>query len=102
VLDVTDEICPWNEGRFVLEVADDGTAQVDGPLPADGPRPVGAPLPAADLSLDVSMLAAIYLGGIRPSLLVAAGRAGETSHAGTARADVLFSSEAEPYCSFGF
>jgi predicted acetyltransferase len=97
VLDTTDEICPWNTGRFVLDIAADGTAAVDGPGPVDANG--GA---VTDLSLDVSALGAIYLGGVRPSALVGAGLAVASGPAVMARADVLFSAEAEPYCSFGF
>jgi predicted acetyltransferase len=97
VLDVTDDICPWNVGRFVLEVGADGTADVGGPHPIDA-----AGVGVAHLSLDVSALGAIYLGGVRPSALVDAGLAAAASPAVTARADVVFSAEAEPYCSFGF
>jgi predicted acetyltransferase len=97
VLEVTDEICPWNAGRFALEVGADGTADVDGPQPVS----VGAGRDP-DLSLDVGALGAIYLGGVRPSALVGAGLAAAPRPDAVGRADVLFSAEAEPHCSIGF
>ncbi|KJS53274.1 acetyltransferase [Streptomyces rubellomurinus subsp. indigoferus] len=62
-------------------------------------RPTGAP---AELTLDVSDLASLYLGGVTASVLVRAGRV--TTHHPTAatRADTLFRSDRAPHCLHWF
>src|SRR5581483_12276529 len=61
VLDVADEFCPWNAGRWRL----DGS----GCAPASGT--------AADLALTATELSAAYLGGVSFSTLARAGRVTE-------------------------
>jgi len=51
-----------------------------------------------DLALDVSDLGAIYLGGVRPSILAHAGRIEERTPGALARADALFATERAPWC----
>ena len=51
VLEVTDETCPWNAGRWRLSVAEDGTGSC------------AATTDAADLTVDAHTLGAAYLGG---------------------------------------
>ena len=86
VLAVDDELCPWNAGRWRLLVGPDGRAEV---TRTDD---------EADLALDVSTLAAAYLGGTRLSTLAAAGRVREC-HPGTlARASLAFLHDEEPRC----
>ena len=60
VLDVRDEVCPWNEGRWRVE---GGEAS-----PTDD---------AADLALDVADLGSVYLGGFSFRELSRAGRVEE-------------------------
>ncbi|HET9657772.1 MAG TPA: GNAT family N-acetyltransferase [Kineosporiaceae bacterium] len=62
VLEVTDELCPWNAGRWRLQGGPDGAACV----------PTSAPV---DLRLDVRELAAAYLGGESLAAVAAAGLA---------------------------
>jgi predicted acetyltransferase len=57
VLDVRDEFCPWNAGRW--RVSADGVAKVDAP---------------AALALDVSAVGSVYLGGFTFAELSRAGK----------------------------
>ncbi|MFD5245904.1 GNAT family N-acetyltransferase [Amycolatopsis sp. NPDC058340] len=55
-----------------------------------------------DLSLDVSDLGSIYLGGTAPSLLVRAGRVRAHRPEAAALADALFGTERSPHCLHWF
>ncbi|MDQ4036494.1 MAG: GNAT family N-acetyltransferase [Chloroflexota bacterium] len=85
VLEVADEFCPWNDGRWGLTV-EDGVPYVE---PATE---------AADLVCDVTDLAAAYLGGFSFAQLAAAARAEERAPGGIARADALFRTDRAPWC----
>jgi predicted acetyltransferase len=80
VAEVRDAFCPWNDGRHLLGA---------GPGRADG---------AADLSLDVADLASLYLGGIDPGALHAAGRIDERTPGAVERAAALFRTPLPPFC----
>jgi predicted acetyltransferase len=81
VLDVRDELCPWNDGRWRLE---SGSAE----------RSDGEP----DLALDVRELGSVYLGGFTFSQLARAGKLEELRQGGIGRADALFRADAQPWC----
>ncbi|HVF18721.1 MAG TPA: GNAT family N-acetyltransferase [Mycobacteriales bacterium] len=85
VLEVSDETCPWNAGRFLLEGAPDGATC----------RPTDA---GPDLSFSARELGAVYLGGTRMSALAAAGRVVEHTAGAVARADLLFGWSPLPAC----
>ncbi|WP_439379120.1 GNAT family N-acetyltransferase [Amycolatopsis lexingtonensis] len=88
VLDVTDPFLA-ERGRYLLTVRD-GKAEC---VPSDR---------EPDLSLDVSDLGSIYLGGTTPSTLVRAGHI-EAHHPGAAAvADALFRAERAPHCLHWF
>lgn len=88
VLDVADEFCPWNAGRWRLSVEGDG---------AVGSASVTAAGSAApDLTLDISDLAAVYLGAHRFADLARAGRVGECRTGSAAIADDLFMTAQAP------
>lgn len=70
VLEVTDELCPWNAGRWRLRVDDHGSAQCE--------RTDRSP----DLSLPVAVLGACYTGGRTLASQAAAGAVEELT-AGT-------------------
>ena len=80
VLEVTDDLCPWNAGRY--RVGDDAGRTED----------------TADLALDVADLAAVYLGAFDFHQLVHAGRAEERSEGAAEAATLLFRTELAPYC----
>jgi predicted acetyltransferase len=86
VFEVTDVFCPWNAGRWRLDVAVDGTASVE-PSTAD-----------PDLRCDVSDLAAAYLGGTRLTALAGAGRVQELRAGALVPASRAFAGDTEPYC----
>jgi predicted acetyltransferase len=78
VLEVSDEFCRWNEGRYGL----------------DGSTTKAAP----DLRLTVEALGSTYLGGFTFSDLLRAGRVEEVKEGAVARADALFRTDRKPWC----
>jgi predicted acetyltransferase len=84
VLDVADDVCPDNAGRYLLEAAPDGAEcrRTDRP---------------AELALGVTELSAAYLGGVRLATLARAGRVSELSRGALGRADELFAWEPAPW-----
>jgi predicted acetyltransferase len=84
-LDLRDDYCPWNAGRWTLEVAD-GHGRV---VPAKGD---------ADLALDANDLGSLFLGGFTATALARAGRIVELRAGGLAAADALFPTADQPWC----
>jgi predicted acetyltransferase len=84
-LELGDEYCPWNTGRWLLEI-DDGHASV---------RRTDAD---ADLALGANELASLFLGGFTASALAASGRVGELRPGALAVADTLFPAALQPWC----
>jgi predicted acetyltransferase len=78
VLEVADAFCPWNNARYAL----DGSKSVED----------------ADIRLDVSDLASVYLGGFTFPQLARAGRVEEIAPGALARADVAFRTDRAPWC----
>lgn len=85
VLEVTDDVCPWNAGRHAL--AWDGTRAACEPTRA-----------AADLALDVADLGAASLGGTTLDALALAGRVRELRPGALAVASPAFRGVREPWC----
>ncbi|MDQ2935125.1 MAG: GNAT family N-acetyltransferase [Chloroflexota bacterium] len=85
IIGLRDEFCPWNAGRWALDVGD-GSAVVER---------TGE---AAELDLDVTDLAAIYLGAFTVAQLLAAGRGRELGAGSAARLDGLLRSDRAPWC----
>jgi predicted acetyltransferase len=80
VLEVRDELCDWNAGRY--RVGDDA----------------GRTDAEADLVLDVADLASAYLGQFDFNRLVAAGLADERFEGAADMASALFRTELPPHC----
>jgi predicted acetyltransferase len=80
VLDVRDELCPWNAGRW--RVGNDVSKTRD----------------PAELELDTNDLASIYLGAFDFHQLAAAERVRELRPGGLERASALFRTARPPYC----
>jgi len=84
VLDVRDEFCPWNEGRWrvgqTVERTDD----------------------EAELELDTADLASAYLGAFDFNQLAAAERVRELESGALYRATALFRTPRPPYCPEDF
>jgi predicted acetyltransferase len=84
VMEVRDEFCPWNAGRW--RVGPDAARTDD----------------EAELELDVADLASAYLGAFDFSRLAAAQRVRELVPGALQRATELFRSDRPPYCSEDF
>jgi predicted acetyltransferase len=81
VIEVADEFCPWNAGRW--RVSRGGVARSDGP---------------ADLACEVASLGCVYLGGFSFAELARAMRVRELADGAIARADALFCTDRKPWC----
>ena len=88
VVDVSDDFCPWNAGRWQLSVPGEGAGSA---VIARAPDSAGV-----DLVLDVSDVAAVYLGAFRFADLLRAGRVREARPGAVAAADALFSTDVAP------
>ena len=89
VLDVRDELCPWNEGRFELEGSSEGaTCRSSSSSP--------------DLVLAVSDLASAYLGTVSFSTLSQAGLVDERTPGALLRADRMFAVQYQPWTPHNF
>jgi predicted acetyltransferase len=84
VVEVRDEFCPWNAGRWRLG------------------RDVARTDEDAELELDVADLASVYLGAFSFRRLAAAERVRELKDGALERADALFRTERLPYCPEDF
>jgi predicted acetyltransferase len=85
VLEVADDFCPWNAGRWALRW-DGGTAACE-----RSSAPAGLQLSAADLG-------AAYLGGTTLATLARARRVKELRTGALAAASLAFRGEREPWC----
>ncbi|MDR7301024.1 GNAT family N-acetyltransferase [Haloactinomyces albus] len=90
VLEITDDFCPWNAGRRRLRIGLDGVAEVS---PTED---------SAELALDVSDLAAAYLGDTTLAALARAGRITELGAGSLLPASRAFTTEHAPHCPEGF
>ena len=89
VLEVRDQVCPWNEGRFELEGSPEGaTCRASNSSP--------------DLVLAVSDLASTYLGTVSFSTLSQAGLVDECTPGALLRADRMFAVRHEPWTPHNF
>jgi predicted acetyltransferase len=82
VLELRDEFCPWNEGRW--------SAGPDGVRRSDA---------APDLALDVADLGSVYLGGFTFRELRRAGRVQELTQGALECADSIFRTDVAPWCA---
>ncbi|MEO8328778.1 MAG: GNAT family N-acetyltransferase [Candidatus Nanopelagicales bacterium] len=89
VIDVSDRLAPWNEGRWHL------TADADGASCERSNR-------SADLSLDISMLGAIYLGATSLTELAAAGWVEEQRQGAVGHTSRAFSHSPAAWSPFVF
>ena len=81
VIEVADEFCPWNAGRW--RVGCDGVDRTD-----DAPA----------LRCDVSALGSVYLGGFTWTRLARALRVQELVSGAVAHADAIFQATSAPWC----
>jgi predicted acetyltransferase len=81
VIEVADEFCPWNAGRWW--VSSSGIKRTD---------------EAPELRCDVSCLGSVYLGGFSWTQLARALRVQELIPGAIARADTIFQTRSAPWC----
>ena len=84
VIDVKDSTCPWNQGRYSLDV---------GPGGAHIRRTTAEP----DIIMPASCLATCYLGAASASSLARAGRVEARSEGALALADLMFATSKQPW-----
>ena len=89
LLDVRDQFCRWNEGRFELEASGEGAFC----------RPTTS---MPDLTLGATELGALYLGGTPAWALVRAGRISEERAGAAEEADSMFGWTPPPWCPHRF
>jgi predicted acetyltransferase len=89
VLDVRDELCPWNQGRFELEGSAEGAN-------------CRATSSSPDLLLAISTLSSAYLGTVSFSALSQAGLVDERTPGALLRADRMFAVRFQPWTPVGF
>ena len=89
VLEIEDDLCPWNAGRFKLEASPDG-----GQCNATNSQP--------DLLINVSNLASAYMGAVSFSSLAKAGLVDEMTPGALLLADHMFAVQYPPWtpCNF--
>jgi predicted acetyltransferase len=80
-LEVTDDFCPWNAGRWQL-----------------GPGGAERSTATAELACDICALGSVYLGGFTFRQLARAGRVAELREGAAERADALFPVDRAPWC----
>jgi predicted acetyltransferase len=81
VVEVDDEFCPWNSGRWKLDGGEAARTRA-----------------AAEIACDVSALGSVYLGGFSWGQLVRGGRVEEVRPGAAARADAMFRPDRAPWC----
>ncbi|AHH94914.1 GNAT family N-acetyltransferase [Kutzneria viridogrisea] len=86
VIDLSDEFCPWNTGRWRLVVGTDEVATVE------------RTEAAADLAMTANELGALFLGGTSALDLAAAQRIQELTPGALRTASRAFSGDHQPHC----
>ena len=89
VLEVRDNLCPWNEGSFELEGSPESAVCRASSLPPD-------------LAIGVSNLASAYMGAVSFSTLAQAGLVDELSPGALLRADLMFAVKHRPWTPHNF
>ena len=89
VIEVRDDFCPWNEGRYELSAS--GAAAACRRTDAD-----------PDVVIGVAELGAAFLGGTRLTGLLRAGRVGEATPGAVERLDAALAWDPAPWCSLMF
>jgi len=85
VMEISDPVRPETAGRWALDTSGE-RARVDR---TDDP---------ADIALDITDLACLYLGAFSTSALAPAGRTTELTPGARGRIDALFRTDGKPWC----
>ena len=88
-LEVRDDLCEWNNGRFELEGSAEGAS-------------CRATDSSPDVTIEASALASAYLGTISFTTLAGAGLADEHTAGALHRADRMFAVQHQPWTPFNF
>lgn len=89
-VEVRDEVCPWNQGTWRVRTGSDGAPEVQ------------ATDSSPDLSLDVRVLGAAYLGGITIAAMARAGHVVQHSAGAVSALSRAMRGDVEPVGAFGF
>ena len=89
VLEVRDERCSWNDGRFELDGSPEGSICL-------------ASSSSPDLVMTVSSLASAYMGAVSFSTLAQAGLVEECTPGALLRADSMFAVQYRPWTPHNF
>ncbi len=89
VIEVQDDVCPWNAKRFALEASTQGAV-------------CKATEAAPDMAIPVAALASTFLGTVTFTTLAQAGLVDEKKAGSLARANRLFSVRQQPWTPCGF
>lgn len=89
VLEIGDPILEHNHGRWELDATTDGAS-------------VSATSASPDLTMDIGVVGSLYLGGVAPAALAAAGRIREHTDGAVRRLDGLFRQDPAPFNYAGF
>ncbi len=89
VLEVVDDLCPWNERRFELETSAEGATCRESSS-------------SVDLVIGVSDLASVYLGAVSFTTLSQAGLVDERTSGALLRADRMFAVRHQPWTPTNF
>lgn len=89
VLEVSDDLLDHNTGRWELDATQDGAS-----VSPTNARP--------DVTVDIDALGSLYLGGVAPAALAAAGRLREHEDDAVGRLDRLFRRDPAPFNYAGF
>ena len=89
VLEVRDELCPWNDVRFELETSAEGAT-------------CRASRSSPDLVIPVAHLASAYMGAVSFSTLAGAGLVDERTPGALLRADRMFAVQYQPWTPHNF
>ena len=88
-LEVRDDLCEWNNGRFDLEGSAEGAS-------------CRGTYSSPDVTIEASALASAYLGAISFTTLAGAGLADEHTAGALHRADRMFAVQHQPWTPFNF
>ena len=105
VIEVTDDTCGWNQGRWRLTAgpsAPSGPSAVSGPSAPSGAATCERTNAPADIEMPAHALGGAYLGGTRLGPMAAAGLVTELTPGSLARLSTALSWDPAPWCPMIF
>jgi predicted acetyltransferase len=92
VIKLSDQLCSWNDGAWLIEGGPDGATC----------KPAAEQAASSDLTMGPAELGALMLGGVAASTLARAHLVDEGSPGALGRADLFFGTEPSPLCTTEF